>query len=86
MDLRRTLSNLSKDPKQSMEDYLRGIKHIADSLASIRTPVLDLDLVQLTLNGLDEDYHTLVTTLAYGTTFLTFDDLCSKLIHYKQRL
>ncbi|KAJ8445793.1 hypothetical protein Cgig2_027874 [Carnegiea gigantea] len=42
--------------------------------------------VQLTLNGLDEDYHTLVTTLSYGTNLLTFDGLCSKLIHYEQRL
>jgi len=80
MDLRCTPS---KDPKQSMEDYLRGTKHIADSLASIRTPVLDLELVQLTLNGLDEDYHNLVTTIRYGSTLLTFDDLHSKLIHYE---
>ncbi|KAJ8423765.1 hypothetical protein Cgig2_028266 [Carnegiea gigantea] len=79
MYLLRTVSNLPKDPKQSMEDYLRGIKHIA-------TPVPDLELVQLTLNGLDEDYYNLVTTLAYGTTFLTFDDLRSKLIHYGQHL
>jgi len=67
MDLRQTLSNLSKDPKQSMEDYLRHIKYVADSLASIRTPIPDIELVQLTLNGLDKDYHTLVTTLSYGT-------------------
>ena len=69
-----------------MEDHLRGIKHIANSLASIWTPVLDLELVQLTLNGLDEDYHNLVTNLAYGTTLLTFDNLRSKLIHYEQQL
>ena len=29
---------------------------------------------------------TLVTTLSYGTNFLTFDDLRSKLIHYEQHL
>ena len=67
-----------------MEDYLRGIKHIADSLASIYTPVPNLKVVQLTLNGLDEDYHNLVTTLSYGTNLLTFDDLRSKLTHYEQ--
>jgi len=77
---------LSKDPKQSMEDYLRSIKHIAHSLASIRTPVPDIDLVQVTLNRLDEDYHNLVTTLSYGTRLITFDDLRSKLIHYEQQL
>ena len=63
MDLRHILSNLSKDPKHNMEDYLRGIKHIADSLASIQTVVPDIILGQLTLNGLDEGYHNLVTTL-----------------------
>lgn len=83
MDLQHTLSTLSKVPKQTMEDYLRIIKHIADSFASIRTLVSDSDLVQLTLNGLDNDYHTLVTTLSYGTNLLTFDNLLSKFIHYE---
>ena len=49
-------------------------------------PIPDIELVQLTLNSLDEDYHTLVTTLSYDTNLLTFDDLHSKLIHYEQRL
>lgn len=69
-----------------MEDYLRSIKHIADSLASIWTPIPDNDLVQLTLNGLDEDYHNLVTMLSYGTNLITFDDLRSKLNYYGQWL
>ena len=69
-----------------MEDYLRSIEHITDSLASIRTPIPYIDLVQLNLNGLDEDYHNLVTTLSYGTNLITFDDLRSKFIHYEQRL
>ena len=38
------------------------------------------------MNGLDEDYHALVTTLSYGTHFLMFDNLRSKLIHYEQHL
>ena len=54
MHFRHTLSNLSKDPKQSIEVYLRSIKHIVDSLASIRTLVPDIDLVQLTLKGFDK--------------------------------
>jgi len=57
-----------------------------DSLTCIRTPVSDIDLVQLTLSGLDEGYHTLVTTLSYGTNLLTFDYLHCKLIHHEQRL
>jgi len=69
-----------------MEDYLRGIKQIADSLASIGSPVSDMDLVTQTLNGVHEDYHILATTLSYGSTFLTFDDFQAKLFHYKQCL
>ena len=65
---------MSKDPKQSMEDYLRSINTLL-TLASICTPVPDVDLVQLTLNELDEDYHNLVTTLPYGTNLITFDDI-----------
>jgi len=86
MDLRHTLSNLSKDPKQSVEDYLRHIEYVDDSLASICTLIPNIDLVRLTLNGLDEDCHTLVTILSDGTNLLTFDDFRSKVIHYKQRL
>jgi len=52
-----------------------------DSLASIRTLISNIHLVQLTLNGLDEDYHTLVVTLSYDTNLLTFDNLRSKLIN-----
>ena len=69
MNLGHTLLNVSKDPKQSMEDYLWSIKHITNSLVSIHTHVLDTDLVQLTLNGLDEDYHTLVMTFLMASIY-----------------
>jgi len=71
LDLRKQLTNLSKDPQQSMEVYLKQIKTVANTLASIRMPISDIDLVQLTLNGLDDDCHTLVTTLAYGSNLIT---------------
>ena len=86
MELKRTLSNLSKDDSQSMKDYLRGIKQITDSLTSISSLVLDMDLIILTLNGIDEDWHILATTLSYGTSSHTFDDLRAQLIQYGQRL
>ena len=69
-----------------MEDYLQGIKRIADSLATIVSTASDMDLVQLTLNGADEDYHTLATILAYGTNLPTLNCVCAKLIHYEQCL
>ena len=86
MDLKHTLTILSKDESQSMEDHLWGIKQIADSLASVGSPMFDLELVQLTLNGVDEDYHVLATTLSYGLNVPTFDDLRAKLIHYEHQL
>jgi len=45
-----------------------------------------MDLVQLTLNNVDENYHILATTLSYGANTLTFDDLRAKLMHHEQRL
>lgn len=83
MDLNRTLTTLSTDETQSMEDYLWAIEQIVDSLAPIGSPVSDLDLVQLILNGVDEDYCILAATLSYGATTLTFDDLRAKLLHYE---
>lgn len=58
-----------------MEDYLHGMKQIAKPLASICSLVSDLHLAQLTLNGIDKDYHILTTILYYGANLLTFDDL-----------
>jgi len=40
-----------------MDEYLQIIKQIVDLLASIQSTVFDVDLVTLTLNGLDENYH-----------------------------
>ena len=45
LDLPKQLINLSKDPQQSVEVYLRHIKTIMDTLVSIKMPVSDIDLV-----------------------------------------
>ena len=84
MDLKRMLMNLDKCESQSMEDFLRGVKSIADSLASIQSFVLDLDLVQYTLNALGPDYDGNVDTLTYVPGTLTFNDVCTKLLFYEQ--
>jgi len=51
IELKCTLSTLSKDHNQSMDDHLRGIKQIVDYLALIGSPLSDMDLVTLILNG-----------------------------------
>lgn len=45
MDLKRLLMNLEKLESQPMDEFLRGIKNIADSLAAIQSTISDMDLV-----------------------------------------
>ena len=44
-DLKRLLTNIAKDDHKSMDDYVRTIKTIADSLAVIQLLVSDLELI-----------------------------------------
>jgi len=67
-----------------MDDYLRHIKTLADSLAAIQSTFSDLELIQYTTSGLPPDYHHFVTTYSMLPGRHTFDDLHSKLIFYEQ--
>ena len=69
-----------------MEGYLLYVKILADSLATIQSPVSDLELIQYTTSSLPPDYHTFVTTYSMMPGSYTFDDLHSKLIFYEQWL
>lgn len=69
-----------------MEEYLRLIKVTADSLASINSPVSDIDLVHYTISGLPQSFESFVTLITYMLGLLTFDDLCSKLVFYEHRI
>ena len=53
------LMNLEKSDTQPMDDFLRGVKKIADSLVTIQSAASDMDLIQYTLNTLDSDYEGL---------------------------
>lgn len=46
MDLKRLLMNLVKPETQQMDDFLRDVKNIADSLAAIQSAVSGMDLIQ----------------------------------------
>ena len=69
LDLKCMLTNLPKDDNQSMEDYLRTIKTIADSLAVIQPHVSNFELIQYTTIGLrySSDYDGFLT--AYSMLF-----------------
>ncbi|XP_074302516.1 uncharacterized protein LOC141634121 isoform X2 [Silene latifolia] len=86
MELKRLLSNMSKDENQSMEHYLREIKLIVDSLAAINSPVSNQDLLQYVVQGLGSDYETLVTVITQFPGSITFDDLRARLLVQEQRV
>ncbi|CAH9070102.1 unnamed protein product [Cuscuta epithymum] len=86
MELKHQLSHTKKKASQSMEEYVRGIQTIADNLASINSPVSDSDLLHYTLYGLGPGYESLVGPLTLFPEGLTFDKLCTKLVHQEARL
>lgn len=84
VELKRALSNCRKLESQSMSDYLRNIKMIADSLVVIRYPVADLELINDTIAGLDEAYDNLVSVIEYTPgSLITFDDLRTRLLMFE---
>jgi len=52
------LTNISLGPDHTLDSYLRSIKTIADALVVIQSPILDLELIQLTTARLPEDYDS----------------------------
>jgi len=61
LDLKRMLMNISLGSDQIVHSYLLFIKTIADSLTTIQLPLFDLELSQLIITGLHEDYNSFVT-------------------------
>ena len=48
-----------------MESYLREIKNIPDSSAATNTLATEQELIQFTIDGLDDDYEGFITTATY---------------------
>lgn len=83
MDLKHTLTTLSKADNQFLEDYL--LKTVVGSLAAIQSPVCDIELIQFTTAGMPPKFNHFITTYSMLLGPHTFDDLCTKLIFYEQR-
>jgi len=49
---------------QSIHEYVQEIKGYADSLSSIHAPMVDDDLVALTLHGLGQEYKSFDTSIS----------------------
>lgn len=80
LDLKRTLNDLSMSPNPSLDDYLRSIKIIADSLAFVNCPVSDIDLIYSTINGLSSDYDYVLGNIVGSATRMTFNQFRSSLL------
>ncbi|XP_021806113.1 uncharacterized protein LOC110750147 [Prunus avium] len=65
---------------QTVDEYLRHAKSIADSLAAINEPVTNKDLVTSILRGLGPDYKMLVTALLNFPPLPDFADLRAPLL------
>ncbi|KAJ8450683.1 hypothetical protein Cgig2_021155 [Carnegiea gigantea] len=86
LELHQRLTNLKKQASQPIDSFLREIKNIVDSFTAINSRLTDQELVQYTIDGLDDQYEVFVTDATYFGGHLTFDELCTKLIIYEPRV
>jgi len=78
--------NLEQPKTQNMDDFLRSIKNIADSLTAIQSVVSYICLIQYTLNVLDSNYYGFVDALTHMPCMLTLDEVHNKLLVHGQRV
>lgn len=76
--LKLQLLELNKG-SQSIDDYLRHAKSLADQLSAINKPVSDEDLVLATLHGLGPDYLMLRTALSQHSSLPNFTELRARI-------
>jgi len=70
----------------NINDYSTKVKNLVDALASIGAPVVDEDLVVVTLNGLGKYYSQFHTSIVVRETFPDFQDLITLLISEDVRI
>ncbi|KAF3788902.1 Retrovirus-related Pol polyprotein from transposon TNT 1-94 [Nymphaea thermarum] len=87
MMLKKELNFIKKDGGD-MVSYLDRVKSLANTLAAAGHPISTPDLVQITLNGLPEEYESLVTSVTTSTTIekLTFNGLYDLLLNQEKRI
>ncbi|KAK2969476.1 hypothetical protein RJ640_022190 [Escallonia rubra] len=85
LQLKLQLQSLKKG-HQSMAQYLRTLKSLANSLSAINSPVSNKDLVIYALAGLSSGYESFITNVTNNNTVLSFDDLRTRLLYHEQRL
>ena len=78
--LKDNLRNISKG-SQSITDYMQSIKARTDELAALGKPLDHEDLIEKILEGLDEQYQSVIDAVNGRDTTISFDELHEKLIN-----
>ena len=83
--LKQQLRSVKKDAL-SINDYILKIKTTGHSLAAIREPLNDKDLLLAILNGLDHEYETVVSLITYQMDEIDLEKVQYLLLMHEQRL
>ncbi|KAL3525061.1 hypothetical protein ACH5RR_013433 [Cinchona calisaya] len=75
-----------KKGTNSMENYLRTLKQIANSLAAIGSPISSQDLMLYGLSGLPSEYELFVIAITAQNGLKSFADLRNKLLQQEHRI
>jgi hypothetical protein len=72
--LKNKLLGIKMDGNEYVSSLLGRIKEVKDKLVNIGEIVSNTNLVTITLNGILEDYHMFITSLAAREKLLTFEE------------
>ncbi|KAE8671053.1 filamin A-interacting protein 1-like [Hibiscus syriacus] len=78
--LKDHLKNITKG-SQSITNYMQSIKMWADELATLGKPLNHEDLIEKVLEGLDENYQSIIDFVNGRDSTISFDELHEKLIN-----
>ncbi|OVA11052.1 hypothetical protein BVC80_1741g26 [Macleaya cordata] len=82
--LRRELTNIRKG-NLSMEAYFLKIKRLSDDLAASDNSLLESDLQQIILGGLDTEYDPIVATLTALIDDMEMDEFQAHILTFEMR-
>jgi len=83
--LKQQLRSIKKDAL-SVNDYILKIKTIGHTLATIGEPLNDKDLLLAILNGLNQDYETVVSLITYQMDEINLEKVQYLLSMHEQKL
>ena len=86
VELKRQLTTLHKTDTMSIDQYLQVAKQIADSLATINSPVPSQDLIDHLIHELGKEYDTLVGIITLFPDSLSLEEVQTKLLFHEQRV